>query len=187
MNTKRSLQNRIRGWFPQEPRLAYAVKATKPRWRKPVWIALSLIAITAVAFIAYTGVQTFIRYSNPQSDVTANYFEKALNCTSANVGDVVEVKVMVNWHGYILPEFKRQVQIIDAYPDGNFELVSGNNTHQYNGYGGGEAFQYLLKVTNGTDAPIELPKPKLILDGAEIPLTGANTSLELTIISEEEK
>lgn len=187
MNALKALQNRIQGWLPKEPRVAYSSKTVKPRWRKSSWVALSLIAITAVAFIAYTGVQTFMRYSNPQADITANYFEKSLNCTSVNVGDTVEVKVLVDWHGYVFPEFKRQIQIIDAYPEGNFELVSGNNTRQYSGYGGGEAFQYLLKVTSSNNASIELPKPRLILDNAEIPLKGANTGLELTVVSEQEK
>ena len=178
MNSKNRLQNRLRGWLPKEPKLSYSNNPLKPRWRKPQWIALSLITIIALSFTAYTGVQTFIRYSNPQADITANYFEKTLNCTAANPGDTVEVKVLVNWHGYIFPEFQRQVQIADSYPESNFELVSGNLTREYSGYGGGDQIQYLLKVTAGTGV-IELPKPILCLDNTEISLSGQTPSIRL--------
>ncbi len=178
MELKKPLRRLFCGWLPKETSLAYAVKASKPRWRKPQWIALTLITIIALSFAAYMGVQTFIRYSNPQADVTASYFEKTLNCTTANVGDIVEVKLMVNWHGYIFPEFKRQVQIIDAYPEANFELVNGNNTRQYSGYGGGDQFEYLLKVTDGTGV-VDLPKPILYLDNTEIVLSGQTPNIHL--------
>ncbi len=94
MNVKKRLDERIRGWLPKDTTLSYAAKAVKPRWRKPAWIALTLFAVTALAFAAYIGVQTYIRYSNPQADVTASYFEKSLNCTTASVGDIVEVTVL---------------------------------------------------------------------------------------------
>ncbi len=174
-------QDAVRGWLPKEPVVAYANKPLKPRWKKPAWIALTLVTMIALAFASYTGVQTFIRYSNPQADVTASYFEKSLNCSKANVGDVVEVKVLVGWHGYIFPEFKRQVQIIDSFPESNFQLVGGNNTYQYSGYGGGDQFKYLLKVTKAEAGPIELSKPRLYLDSAEIHLTGSITVLGLTV------
>ena len=126
MTFKNKLESRIRGWLPKEASLSYATKAAKSRWHKPVWIALTLVTVIALAYAVYIGAQTYIRYSNPHADVTASYFEKTLNCTEAKVGDVIEVKVLVGWHGYIFPEFKRQVQIVDSYPEGNFELVSGN-------------------------------------------------------------
>ena len=182
----RSLENRIRGWLPQEPIVVYASKPLKQSWKKPAWIALTLVTVLALAFFTYVSVQTFIRYSNPQADVTASYFEKSLNCSKASVGDVVEVKVLVGWHGYIFPEFKRQVQIIDSFPERNFELVGGNNTYQYDGYGGGNQFMYLLKVINDDSVPVELPKPKLHLDNSEIHLTGANVVIELQANSETE-
>ena len=181
MKTKKSLENRIKGWLPKEPNVAYANKSLKPRWTKPAWIAFTLFTVIVLVFVAYTGVQTFIRYSNPQADVTASYFEKSLNCSKASVGDVVEVKVLVGWHGYIFPEFKRQVQIIDPFPESNFQLVGGNNTYQYSSYGGGDQFKYLLKVTKAEAGPIELSKPRLYLDNAEIHLTGTRTVLDLTV------
>jgi hypothetical protein len=102
-----------------------------------------------------------------------------LNCSTANVGDVVEVKTHVYWHGHVFPEFKRQVKIIDAYPESKFQLVSGNNTCQYNGSGGGEQFTYLLKVIGNDTQPIKLPKPRLYIDGFEIPLSGTSAVLEV--------
>ncbi len=171
MNKIKILNNRIRGWFPQEPELAYAVKAAKPRWRRPAWIAVTLVGVIALAFVAYTGVQTAIRYSNPQADVTAAYFEKSVNCTSANVGDIVKVDFLVGWHGYILPEFERQVQVIDAYPQDNYALADGNNTYQTAGYGTSDQHTYCLRVISRNLSQIDLPSPKLLLDGAEIKLT----------------
>ena len=186
MGLKKSIDNCIRGWLPKEPIAAYANKPLKPRWRKPAWIAFTSVVVIALAFFAYRGIEIYINYSNPQADVTASYFDKFLNCTTANVGDLVEVKTRVYWHGHVLPEFQRQVNIIDSYPQNNFEIVSGNNTLQYNGCGGGDQFTYLLKVI-GTDTPsIELPKPRLYLDGFEIPLTGTSAVLELKMVSESE-
>jgi hypothetical protein len=183
MNVKKSLENRIRGWLPKEPITAYANKPLKPRWRKPTWIALTLVAVIALAFATYTGVQTYLRYSNPQADVTASYYEKSLNCTTASVGDIIEVKVLVGWHGYVIPEFKREVKIIDPYPESNFELVGGSNTYQYSGYGGGDQFKYLLKVIGDGAVSVELPNPRLYLDKAEIPLTGTSTVIDLQTAS----
>ena len=186
MSIKRFLENQIRGWLPKEPIAAYANKPLKPRWKKPTLIALTLVAVIALAFFVYRGVQIFINYSNPQADVTASYFDKSLNCSTANVGDVVEVKTRVYWHGHVFPEFKRQVNIIDPYSESNFELVSGNNTRQYNGYGGGDQFTYLLKVTGNDTQSVELPKPRLYLDGSEIPLMGTSAVLEIQAVSESE-
>ena len=149
------------------------------RWRKPSWIAVTLITIFALAFVVYAGAQTYIRYSNPRADVTASYFEKVTNCSSAKVGDVVEVKVVVGWHGHLFPEFKRLVQIIDPFPESNFQLVGGNNTYKYSGYGGANQFTYQLKVINDSPVPLELPEPKLYLDNTDIQLTGPNVAIEL--------
>jgi hypothetical protein len=174
-----SLKNRIRGWLPEKSKVTLADTSLKPRWRKPYWVALTAFAFIGFAFIAYIGVQTYIRYSNPQADVTASYFEKSLNCSTARVGDVVEVNVLVGWHGYVLPEFKRQVEIFDPYPESNFQLAGGNNTYKYSGYGGGDQFTYLLKVTEADAGFIELPKPRLYLDNTEILLNGKSISLEI--------
>jgi hypothetical protein len=184
MNPLRYLEKRIRGWLPKESNLAYALKTSKPRWRKPAWIAITVVAVIALAFAAYTGVQTYLRYSNPRLDITASYYEKTLNCSTASVGDVVEVEVSVYWHGYVIPEFKRHVEIIDPYSESNFQLVGGNNTYTYSGHGGDSQFKYLLKVTGAEAGPIELPKPRLYLDGSEIPLTGTSAVLEIQAMSE---
>ncbi len=178
MGNIKQLLNRIHGWLPKEPKLAYAAK---PHWRKPAWIAITFTVVIALCFAVYAGVQMYIRYSNPMADVTASYFEKTLNCTTANVGDVVEVNVRVYWHGYALPEFKREVNITDPYSEGNFELIEGNNTCQYVGYGGDNHFRYLLKVTGNSTVSIELPKPRLYLDKMEIPLYNEDQSFEAWI------
>ena len=187
MNVKKSWKDQIRGWIPNDSSLTYSIKASKPRWRKPTWIAFTLVAVIALAFVAFASVQTYIRYSNPQADITASYYEKSLNCTTANVGDIVEVKVLVGWHGYIIPEFKREVNIVDPFPENNFELVDGNNIYQYSGYGGGDQFTYLLKVIGADVGSGELPKPRLYLDGSEIPLTGTNAVLQLQAVPESER
>jgi|WetSurMetagenome_2_1015567.scaffolds.fasta_scaffold195793_2 hypothetical protein len=183
---KKSIENLFRGWLPKESNIAYAKKAAKLRWRKPFWIAFTLIGIIAIAGVAFLGVRAYIRYSDPQADVTAAYYEKSLNCSPANIGDVIEVKVLVGWHGYIFPEFKRQVVIIDPFPESNFQLLSGNNTHQYSGYGGGDQFTYLLKVVGNYTQSIELPKPRLYLDGSEISLRGTSAVLEVQTVPESE-
>jgi hypothetical protein len=170
-------QRLYRGWLPKEGNVIHSTKTTLPRWRRPKWLALSMIAVVSLAFVAYTGVQTYVRYSNPQADVTASYFEKTLNCTQATIGDVVEVNVLVGWHGHIFPEFKRQVKIVDAYPD-NFELIKGNVTCQYIGYGGGDQLQYQLKITAGNGS-IELPKPELYLDNTPVSLSGNTAIIQL--------
>ncbi len=164
----------VRGWLPKEPKLAYAPKTSKPRWRKPRWIVFTLIGIIALSSVTFLGIRTYIRYSNPQLDVTAAYFEKSSNCSTASVGDIVEVKVLVGWHGYVIPEFKRQVEIADPYPESSFQLVGGNNTYSYVGGGGSDVFTYQLKVTSAVEG-LELPEPKLYLNNVEIPLTGKIT------------
>jgi hypothetical protein len=178
MITKKSLENRIRGWLPKEPIVIYANKQLKPRWRKPIWIAFILVSVVALAFVTYAGVQTYLRYSNPRLDVTASYFEKTLNCSAASVGDVVEVKVRVGWHGYVIPEFKRDVKIIDPFPKGNFVLVNGTNVFEYKGYGGSDQFTYSLRIIAEGNT-VELPKPRLYLDNVEVSLEGTSPTLKL--------
>ena len=178
MGLRRRSEKFFRGWIPKEPFAAYANAPLKPRWKRPAWVAFTLIAIVALSLFAYKGVQALIFYTNPQADVTASYYEKSLNCSTAKVGDVVEVQVRVYWHGHVFPEFKRQVEIIDDYAQGSFELVAGNNTLQYSGYGGDNHFKYLLKVTD-SGASSELPQPKLYLDSVKIPLAGSRTTFTI--------
>lgn len=167
----------FRGWLPKEVNITHSAKSAKPRLRNPAWIIFTVVTVCVLAFAVFTGIQTYIRYSNPQTDLTTSHFEKTLNCTQATVGDVVEVNVLIDWHGHVLPEFKRQIQIIDAYPD-NFELINGSTTRQYNGYGGSDWFQYLLKVTGGTGT-VMLPKPELYLDNTVVSLSGQQPNIQL--------
>ena len=179
MNPKKYLQNHIRGWLPKEPSLAYAQKEVRPRWkpyRKTFSIVIVVIVLVSITFV---GVRTYMRYSNPQADVTASYYEKTLNSSIANVGDVVEVKVVVDWHGYVIPEFKREVKITDPFPESNFKLVGGSNIYESSGYGGSYQFKYLLKVIGEEAEPTELPKPILYLDNAEISLKGTSATLNI--------
>ncbi len=176
MTLKKNFQNRIRGWLPKEPIKMQASNAFKPRWRKPQWIALTLVAVVALSFVTYTGVQTFLRYNDPRLDVTASNFEKTLNCTTARVGDVVEVTVRVSWHGRVFPEFKREVRVVDAFPEDQFALADGSNVYEYTGCGGSDQFTYALRVVAEPDG-LELPEPKLYLDNVEVQLTGTSTIL----------
>jgi hypothetical protein len=169
MTTKKCLKKTARGWFPKEPLKIYATKPFKPRWKRPVWVALTLVAVVALGFAVYAGVQTYLRYSNPRLDVTSAYFEKTLNCTTAEVGDCVEVTVQVGWHGYVFPEFKREVKVVDQFPEDRFDLVGGSNTFEYACYGGSDQFTYTLRVIAETGI-IELPEPKLYIDNIEITL-----------------
>ena len=122
---------------------------------------------------AFVGAQTYWRYSNPQVDLTASYFEKTINCTTANIGDLVEVAATVYWHGYVVPvEFKREVKIADPISEGYFSVANGTNICESTGYGGTYILKYTLKVTGGAGASVELPKPKLTIDNVEIALSG---------------
>lgn len=166
--------------------MAYLHKASKPRWRNPYWITLTLIVAFALASTTYMGVQTYLRYSNPQLDITGGYYEKTVNCSTASIGDIVEVNVRVYWHGYVIPEFKRDVKIVDPFPENNFILAIESNVYESSGYGGSYQFKYLLKVIGEESVSIELPKPRLHLDNSEILLSGDSTVLELQTFSEPE-
>jgi hypothetical protein len=174
MKPGRKLLNRIQGWLPKEPSLAYASQASKPRWRKPFWITFVVIAVIALAAVAFVAVSILVRYANPLADVTASYCEKTVNSTTAKVGDMLEVNVFVYWHGYVIPEFKRNVKIIDPFPEGYFSLASENETNVYQsqGHGGSYLFKYSLRVIGTDGTSVEFPEPRLYLDGVEIPLSG---------------
>jgi hypothetical protein len=175
----KSLENRIRGWLPKEYNAAYLNKSLKPRWRKPYWIALIIVSATVLAGFTFIGATTYLRYSNPAMDITAGYYEKTVNCSTAHAGDVVEINVSVYWHGYVFPEFKRQVRIVDSFPESNFSLLSDGNVYESSGYGGSYQLRYLLKVIEGESGSVQLPKPQLFLDNIEICLEGTNLALNL--------
>jgi hypothetical protein len=133
-------------------------------------------------FVAHLGVQLYLRYSNPRLDVTSSYYQKTLNSSIAKVGNVVEVKVQIYWHGHVIPEFKREVKIVDSFPENNFQLAEGSNIHEASGYGGSYQIRYLLKVTNSQPTNVELPEPRLYLDNAEILLNKVDSNLCLQIL-----
>lgn len=149
---------KTRGWLPKE--LVLHANRQQLRWKSPRWIALTLVVVVALAFVAYSGVQTLLRWSNPKLDVTASYFEKTLNSTSVHVGDLLVVTYRVGWHGHIFPEFGRNVKVVDELPKDGFVLVNGTNIHEYLGSGGSDQFSYTVKVT-GQKGVVELPEPKL--------------------------
>lgn len=187
MKKKQILESRIRGWFPKEPLTCYVHNPVKSKFKKPVWIVFTLVTLIIVCFGAYIAAQTYIRYINPQADVTSSYFERRLNCTSASVGDFVEVTVLVNWHGRVFPEFKREVETIDFFPESNFQLADGHNSFNYSGYGGGYQFEYTLKVIScdRNNTSVGFPNTKLFLDNTEILLKSTNTNqlTNLTIVN----
>lgn len=174
----------IRGWLPKEKNLAYIHKSSKSRWRKPYWIALTLVSVVVLSGFTFQGVNAYLRYSNPALDTTACYYEKTVNCSTASEGDIVEVTVQVYWHGYVFPEFKRDVKIVDSFPESNFVLVNEGNVYESSGYGGSYQLKYWLKVVKGDDVSVELPKPKLYLDNFEVSLSGTSSALKLQNFAE---
>ncbi len=175
MKTKRKL-SLFRGWFPKDPVMAN--KQPHIHWKKTRWIALTVVTVLALGFVAYSGAETFLRWNDPQLDVTASYFEKSLNATAVHVGDSVQVTFRVGWHGRVLPEFARDVKIVDPLLASGFVLVDGANVAEYRGGGGSDQYIYTLKVV-GDAGVFELPKPQLFLDGAEITLSGVCPSLQV--------
>ena len=179
MNVKKRLESRIRGWLPKETSRAYAQNTSKPRWRNPYWVTFMLVVVVALVAVAFVGVRTYMRYSNPLTDITASYYEKTSNSTTVDVGEVVEVKVLVGWHGYVIPEFKRNVKIVDPFPESFITLASGSNVYEYSEYGGSYQFTCLLRVIGTEGASSELPEPRLYLDNVEIPLNGTSPTLNI--------
>ena len=179
MGLKKNLENRIRGWLPKETKTTYMHKPAKSRWHKPYWIALTLVGVVVIAGFTFVGVNAYLRYSNPAMDTTACYYEKTVNCSTASVGDIVEVNVQVYWHGYVFPEFKRDVKIVDSFPESNFSLLNEGNVFESSGYGGSYQLKYILRVVEAEGVYVELPPPKLYLDNVEISIEGSNQTLQL--------
>jgi hypothetical protein len=175
----KSLENRIRGWLPKEYKAAYLNNSLKPRWRKPYWIALILVSAAVLSGLTFIGASTYLRYSNPAMDITASYYEKTVNCSTAHTGDVVEINVNVYWHGYVFPEFKRQVRIVDPFSESTFILLNRSNVCESSGYGGSYQLKYLLKIIEGESGSVQLPKPQLYIDNVEIRLEGTSPALNL--------
>jgi len=176
--------NCIRGWLPKESNMAYMHKPSKPSW-KTYWKTLSIVMVVIVLVgIAFVGVRTYMHYSNPAMDVAPSpYYEKTTNSTTVAIEDIIEVNVWVHWHGYVLPEFKRNVKIVDPFPERYFSLARENETNVYQsqGYGGSYPLKYLLRVDSGEGSSAEFPAPRLYLDDVEIPLSDTSTTLKIAI------
>ena len=174
------LKNSIRGWLPEDVYVISAHKPTKSRLKRHICMTLTLVMVIALVFFSIftlfsSGTITaFIRATNPERDITSLGYYKMTNSSSVvEVGDVIEVQTSVQWLGFSpergnSPEFERRVEIVDPYPESSFQLISGTNELQYNGYGRESQLTYLLKVIDNTADPNELSIPKLYLDGTEI-------------------
>ena len=139
-----------------------------------------ILIVIVLAGISYIGVKTYIRYSNPLVDVIAGYYEKTVNSTDLAIGEIIEVEVFVYWHGYVLPEFKRDVKIVDPFPEKYFAIESVSNVYESKGAGGSYLFKYSIRVLRGEDLYFELPKPRLYLDNIEIPINGTSPNLNIS-------
>jgi len=144
-------------------------------------IILIVVVVIILTGIAFVGAKIYLRYSNPLMDISASYYEKTLNRTTANIGDVIEVGVIVYWHGYVNPEFTRDVKIIDPFAECCFTLAGGSNVHESIGMGGSYQFKYSLTVLGGEGASIAFQKPRLYLDNVEIPLNGTSPTLNISV------
>lgn len=52
MNVKKGWKDQIRGWVPNEYRVDFAQKVSKPYWWKPLWVISALgIALSALALL----------------------------------------------------------------------------------------------------------------------------------------
>jgi len=111
-------------------------------------------------------------------DITASYYEKTVNGATAGIGDVVEVKVFVYWHGYVIPEFKRDVKIIDPFP----ELLRPCKRTQHSRIQrlSRKLLTQIFAVIGGEGVLIELPKPRLFIDNVEIALSGESPTLSIS-------
>lgn len=143
-------------------------------------IVFIVVVVIVLAGITFVVVKTYMRYSNPLMDVTTRFYEKTVNSTSVDIGDIVEVEVFVYWHGYVFPEFMRDVKIVNPFSESYFVLASGSNVYEYRGRGRSCLFKYSLRVIGGEDVSIELPKPRLYLDNAEIPLNGTSPTVNIS-------
>jgi hypothetical protein len=112
-------------------------------------------------------------------DVPHAEFLKTMNVTRVRIGDMIKVEVFIGWHGHVLPEFKRNVKVIDPFPEDYFILVDGSNICEYRGRGPGPGFSYSLKVVEGLGESVVLPKPIFYLDGVEIPLSGTSPIVQI--------
>jgi hypothetical protein len=71
------------------------------------------------------------------------------------------------------------VKIVDVIPQEGFVLVDGTKSYEYTGGGGSDQYTYALKIIGQADETVELPKPKLYLDNAEIYLSGTSPTIQV--------
>jgi hypothetical protein len=179
MNPNKHVEKSIQGWLPKEPKIAYVHKLSKPSG-KPYWKVISIVAVLIVlCSVAFVGGRTYIRYIDPKADVKASYFEKTVNSTTINIGDNIEVKVTVYWHGYLFPEFKRDLKIVDPLSETYFALANETNMFESTGYGGSYQFIYTLQAIAGEGLSAELPKPRLYIDNVEVPVEGKIPTIDI--------
>jgi len=149
------------------------------RSRRIVLAAASVfLAVIAGLAVAY-GIEVWMRKTNPLIDVPSAEFRKTVNATTVGVGDVLRVEVFIGWHGHVLPEFTRHVEVVDPYPEDRFILVDGSNRYEYYGTGPGPGFTYTLKVVGGQGETVQLPPSRFYLDGVEIPLSGTSPLIQI--------
>jgi hypothetical protein len=151
------------------------------RRSRKVFLVVGVVFIVTIAGLVLTyGVETWMRKTDPLRDVPSAEFQKTVSKTQATIGDIFTVDVFVGWHGHILPEWTRHVEVFDPYPEDYFVLAGGNNTYEYDGYGPGPAFTYSLRVVGGAGKTVQLLTPRFYLDGVEIPLRGTTPEIEIT-------
>jgi len=145
-----------------------------------VVLAVASIFLTVIGGLAVAyGIEVLMRKTNPIMDVPSAEFQKTVNATTVRMGDVFKVDIFIGWHGHVLPEFKRQVKVVDPFPEDYFTLESGSNIYEYRGGGPGPWFAYTLKVVGGQGKTVQLPPPKFYLDGVEIPLSGTSPLIQI--------
>jgi len=54
MDSKKHLQNRIRGWLPKDYVKVYLHRMSKPMWWKPFWISLLIVTIASAILFFFT-------------------------------------------------------------------------------------------------------------------------------------
>lgn len=151
------------------------------RRSKKILLVVGVVFIVVIAGLVLAfGVEAWMRKADPLRDVPSAEFQKTTSKTQAAIGDIFTVDVFIGWHGHVLPEWPRHVEVFDLYPEDYFTLAGGNNTCEYDGYGPGPGFTYSLKVVGGAGKIIQLPAPTFCLDGVEIPLRGTAPEIDIT-------
>lgn len=106
------------------------------RRSKKILLVVGVVFIVVIAGLVLAfGVEAWMRKADPLRDVPSAEFQKTTSKTQAAIGDIFTVDVFIGWHGHVLPESHRHVEVFDLYPEDYFTLAGGNNTCEYDGYG----------------------------------------------------